>query len=136
MGKVRGELALGLISGFGTVALHGREGFRAELALIACMFSNRVRTGFVPAHEVRVQVPHRRQLRGRLPGRRDQLQAAADKYGVPCLPIESALSIGFLQELGMDRYAVQNVRNWLEDMRHGPPPKDKPRPPTLRLRPA
>src|SRR5215831_8072891 len=35
------EHVMGLISGWGTIAVHGREGFRAEWAAVRCLFTNR-----------------------------------------------------------------------------------------------
>ena len=34
-------VAMGLVIGWGTVALHGREGFRAERAAVRCLFTDR-----------------------------------------------------------------------------------------------
>lgn len=127
------ELVVGLINGYGAVALHGNEGFRAQLATIACIFTDRLQ----PIGDLEERRPHFiASLSDSLNwifGYRDPLTTIADRYGVPCVSLECALSMGLLQELGVGLEAIRQVQYWL---RGGWRPPSKPRPPSLRLRAA
>ena len=79
-GGVRRTVAVGLIQGFGSVALHGEEGFRAGAATVMCIFAD------LPD---RIDYSH---LRARV----------AERYGVPCVSLQAAMSIGLLSEFGVD----------------------------------
>jgi hypothetical protein len=80
---------LGLIAGWGTVVVHGTEGFRAGRAAVRCLFTDRPWQG--PPH----------------PGRRlAALRSAAARHGVPLLPLREAVAVGLLAELGLPRDLV------------------------------
>ncbi|HXN03143.1 MAG TPA: LuxR C-terminal-related transcriptional regulator [Candidatus Dormibacteraeota bacterium] len=86
-------VAVGLILGYGATAVHGWEGYRAGLASIACIFAD------APEALVTENADLRR--------------AVAHEYGVPCIALEAAISIGFLQEFGVHRHAVEQLRAWM-----------------------
>jgi hypothetical protein len=126
---------LGLINGFGTVALHGSEGFRAEGATIVCLFTD-------PLPELESSAWGRERVTLGLNevldwilGCRDPLMSVVDSYGVPYVSVESALAIGLLSELGLSRDALIDVSQWLR-YRPKPPSDPPPSPGPLRLRPA
>jgi len=79
---------LGLIAGWGSVALHGREGFRAERAGLRCLFTDRMWAA----------------------------RAAAAQYGVPLLAVRDAARVGLLAELGVPEpqvaEAVELASRW------------------------
>lgn len=87
-------VAVGLILGYGAIAVHGCEGYRAGLASVACIF----------ADAPEALVTEKANLR----------RTVADEYGVPCIVLDAAISIGFLQELGVRRQAVEQTRAWIE----------------------
>lgn len=139
-------LVLGLINGFGTVAVHGQEGFRAEMASIACLFTDKVQS-----LQAKPRIPWRLRLHfgGGVfgsPDRRNRVQTVADTYGVPCASLEAAESIGLLSELGVRPDSIAAAKTWLNKLRcYAPPPRPPKRPPApkppppsgpLRLRPA
>jgi len=101
-------VAVGLILGYGATAVHGLEGYRAGLASVACIFAD--------APEALVTE------------KADLRRTVSDEYGVPCIALEAAISIGFLQELGVRREAVEQLRAWIEASRplaqapESPPP--------------
>jgi hypothetical protein len=107
----RRRAVFGLINGYGTIALHGTEGFRAEFATIACLFPDRIgasgrlervrRPRYVDAGDATKQW---------IDGSTGALKAIADRYGVPLVPLKSALSIGLLDELGATKEATEEVR--------------------------
>jgi regulatory LuxR family protein len=86
-------VAVGLIQGYGTIAMHGSEGFRAELARVVCIFSD-------APEPVAPEAAHLR-------------RAVAKVYGVPCVALEAGVSIGLLQELGVRGRAVEQLAAWM-----------------------
>lgn len=125
--RVEDASALGLVRGWGEVAVHGREGFRAERAGIACIFSDwvwdaprlpppegplksalwRVRAtlGWSP----RAIQPH--------PERRTSLHRVAGTYGVPVVSLGGALRCGLLAELGATDGMTREVAAWLTQLK-------------------
>jgi DNA-binding CsgD family transcriptional regulator len=85
--------AVGLIRGYGAIAVHGREGFRAGLASVVCIFSD--------APEPLVMEPG------------DARRRVAEEYGVPCITLERAISIGFLREMGVGSDAIDRLEGWI-----------------------
>lgn len=122
---------LGLINGYGNVAFHGEEGFRAELASLACIFTDRIELPLLGG----LLRPSRRPLTRVLPVRLQQtlrsrsLRGNGTYYGVPCVSIESALSLGLLQEFGVRPQAIAELRQWVTDRRTPPTGSAPPRPP-------
>lgn len=106
-------VAVGLIHGYGAIALHGAQGFRAEYASIVCLFAD---------------APQPCQPST------DPLSAIAERYGVPHPTLQAALSIGLLQEFGVETHAIQELRSWLLNGRPLPnfEPPPRPSPPPLK----
>ena len=115
---------MGLMRGWGTVALHGREGFRAQHASVVCLFSD---WPFIP-RAMRLggkgwvrwwrilslllqgeagPVPDQRERLGRLP-------ETARAYGVPLVSIADSMRLGLLQELSVGTPALDEIRAWLK----------------------
>jgi hypothetical protein len=112
---------MGLIAGWGTVAMHGREGFRAERAAMKCLFTDwswnaskwhgsgglsgwwhRTRG---PAAEPEPPVPVDPDL-----GRADALREVAARYGVPLVSLRRATSLGLLSEWEIPRAQIEEAR--------------------------
>lgn len=91
-GPVDGAV-LGLIHAWGDIAVHGKEGFRAEHASVACLFSDRLMDG-MPRWVARLDERHWT-LRAR------HLRHASERYGVPLLSLRDAQSTGLLAEFGV-----------------------------------
>jgi hypothetical protein len=89
----QGTVAVGLIQGYGAVAVHGGEGYRAALASVACIFSDAPQPLLTGPVEVRRRV--------------------AEEYGVPCITLDAAISIGFLHEMGVEPQAVEQLKTWI-----------------------
>jgi len=86
-------VAVGLIRGYGAIALHGREGFRAGLASVICIFSDAPEPLVTELGDARRRV--------------------AEEYGVPCIVLDAAISIGFLHEMGVGSQAVEQLKAWI-----------------------
>jgi hypothetical protein len=104
---------MGLVAGWGTVAVHGAEGFRAERAAIRCLISDRP-WPWSPRLRTRVAAWCRRSGRGEPPAvdaldapRQRSLRSVAARYAVPLLSLRDAVGHGVLGELGLsvDRVA-------------------------------
>jgi hypothetical protein len=111
---------MGLVSGWGTVARHGREGFRAERAALRCLFTDRPWTGATPPGPPLAAAGWwRRRFEAPAPaeaaaprggrGRLDELAAVAARYGVPLVSLRSAVDLGLLSELGVPRAHVREA---------------------------
>jgi hypothetical protein len=77
---------LGLVAGWGAVALHGAEGFRAQRASVLAVFDH-------PLWESR-----------------SPLDRLANRYGVPALWLRTALEAGVLAEFGASPGSIAEVR--------------------------
>lgn len=113
---------IGLVAAYGTVALHGREGFRAEMARITCLFSDEI--ALAPVERLW------RSLRRRLHLRADDgpsenlsrtrtLKTLASRYSVPLVSLQTAISFGLLTELGVQQDAIVELQTWLKPSRIG-----------------
>jgi hypothetical protein len=119
----RFQPVLGLMSGWGTVAIHGDEGFRAQRGAVVCVFSDAIwdaeldqllfgRKGL----HARVAGLFRSEARRR--ARWSRLQAVAARYGVPLVSLGEAVRLGVLQELGVPAAVVERMeRNRLRGAR-------------------
>lgn len=117
--------AVGLIAAWGEIALHGREGFRAERASVRCLFTDWAGAVPVPRHGAgrgprwtdRLRdLEHR--LRRRLapdpdPNRVPILRGVAARYGVPLLSLRAAVESRLLCELGVPATRIAEVRAWV-----------------------
>lgn len=105
---------LGLMSGWGTVAVHGTEGFRAQRGSVVCLFSEPI---WDP--ELDRMLFGRAGLRARLAGllrsearrrsRWSRLRSAASRYGVPLVSLGDAVRFGVLRELGVPAHMVERL---------------------------
>lgn len=118
---------LGLILGWGSIALHGSEGFRAQRAEVLCLFSDWCWES--PAlSERRMGIRFQLALRtwrfravSQAPSHLRDLEQAACTYGVPLLSLETALTHGVLAEFGVDQRGRGQVQAWVEHSRaHAP----------------
>jgi hypothetical protein len=112
---------IGLVAAFGTVAVHGGEGFRAEMARVTCLFSDEI--ALAPVEKLW------RSLRRRLHRRADDglndpvlspsdpLKTVAGRYAVPLVSLQSAISLGLLGELGVQQDAIVELQEWLKPSR-------------------
>ena len=99
----------GLVRAWGELAIHGTEGFRAEKATVACVFTDRIWDRSLPSYP-RQQFSFRHWLRSSSlrfdapragSSRLTQLSAVASRYGVPVASLRDALDNGLLSELGV-----------------------------------
>jgi hypothetical protein len=86
-------VAVGLVLGYGAIAVHGGEGYRAGLASVACIFADAPEALETEKANLR--------------------RAVADEYGVPCIGLDAAISIGFLHEMGVGSQAVEQLKAWI-----------------------
>jgi hypothetical protein len=115
---------MGLMRGWGTVAVHGDEGFRAENASVVCLFSD---WPFMP-REMRLGggrwTRWWRLLSLLMEGetdppppdqndRRLALRDTADRYGVPLVSLSDSIRLGLLEELDVGQEAVDELKTWL-----------------------
>jgi hypothetical protein len=113
---------MGLVAGWGTVALHGREGFRAERAALRCLFTDRPwSSSTAPGAPGRLvgwwrrtigrtapPEPPEREAR-REPRHLDELEAVAASYGVPLVSLRGAATLGLLSELGVPQPQIEEA---------------------------
>lgn len=112
----------GLIQGWGEVALHGEEGFRAADAAVVALFTDWVwgagsKPGDARGWWWRLLHPGEalwsRSRTPPDPSREHLLTEVARTYAVPLLPLADALGSGFLAELGVDVGRREEVRRLL-----------------------
>ena len=113
---------MGLVVGWGTVALHGREGFRAERAALRCLFTDRPwSAAALPGAPSRLAGWWRRAIGRTAPteppekaapreiGHLDELEAVAAHYAVPLVSLRAAADLGLLSELGVPEAQVEEA---------------------------
>jgi hypothetical protein len=111
-------IVLGLMRAWGEIAVHGREGFRAQHAAVACLFSDGIPLVVPDArhHPVGPTGLPAPSCPDAVPGPRDQvLRPVADRFGVPLLAMRAAAEHGVLEELGADGQAMHAVDTWMAD---------------------
>ena len=115
LSSVHTKLVVGLIVGWGTVAIHGDEGFRAQHAAIRCLLADSIWDKSLDP------------LCGQLgwwlaPGRwlgllnrsrstPSALQGVASEYAVPVLPLADAVRSGLLAEFGLSGQQLERARS-------------------------
>lgn len=93
------SVVLGLVRAWGDIAIHGEEGFRAEHASVACLFTDRLMDGmpkWVTGLDERLWTIRARRLR-----------RTSERYGVPLLSLQDAYSTGLLAEFGVSTSLVR-----------------------------
>jgi hypothetical protein len=115
---------LGLIQGWGEVAVHGSEGFRAEHSTVACLFTDWIWDAARlprPRGNLEGLVWRLQQAVGYVPRptppdpwRRASIEQAAAHSGVPLLGLSDALQHNVLREFGVLSEAIDEVSTWLE----------------------
>jgi hypothetical protein len=118
----RRSVVLGLVAGWGTVAVHGDEGFRAQRASVICLFSDPVAD---PVSAPPERWPRWWARPARWMGceratssRLDSLRRAAAHYGVPLLSLTDAIRLGVLGEFGVSESSLSDVEAQLPGPYH------------------
>lgn len=103
------DVVIGLMEGWGTVAIHGDEGFRSQFAVVRCLFADTI-ADRLPARAGWWERMVRVLRMGKSDARRaTALRLAADLYGVPLLSLADAVRLGVLGELGVPESGVREV---------------------------
>lgn len=110
-------LVVGLIAGWGTIAIHGDEGFRAQRAQILCLLADSIWDKSMDSlcGQQSWWLASSRRL-GLVAGRRSTpsaLRRAASDYAVPVLPLADAVRSGLLAELGLSDQQLERARSVL-----------------------
>ena len=113
---------MGLVAGWGTVAVHGREGFRAERAALRCLFTDRPWSTSTGARYPGGLLGWWRRTIGRTAppeppdrivpreaGPLDELEMVAARYGVPLASLRGAADLGLLSELGVPEAQIEEA---------------------------
>jgi hypothetical protein len=114
------DLVTGLAAGWGTVAIHGSEGFRAERARILCLFEDWLWDRHSRPSSVREAKWLSRGLRWLTsshplfsePMDSQTVHNVAEAYGVPVLSLGEAFRKGVLSEFGISQAAIDELREW------------------------
>ena len=124
---VRGVVSsvLGLITAWGTVALHGREGFRAQHASVTCLFTDWAGSAPVPrltesrferwSRRVFDRYVERAPRAGQAPNpeRLASLREVGGRYAVPLVSLRGALRLRVLGEWGIPQPQIQEAEAWV-----------------------
>jgi hypothetical protein len=107
---------MGLVAGWGTVALHGSEGFRAERAAVRCLFTDLPFPWPSPMSDRLATLWRRAVGRGEpapapvlVPADQDRVEAlrgVAALHSVPLVSLRDAVGVGLLGELGLSAEMV------------------------------
>lgn len=112
-------LAMGLVAGWGQVAVHGREGFRSERARLLCLFEDVIAEPFAPPrsrigqwlHSMFWSAPLVRRLKPSPPDP-DGLSKVATDYGVPLMALAESARCGVLAEFGVKPDVIDEIDRW------------------------
>lgn len=94
---------VGVIRAWGEVAVHGDEGFRAQYARVVCLVADSIWDHALdsltrqPGQLMRLLA---RIVPRHLPRRQAALNSAANRYGIPVVPLEQGVRVGLFGELG------------------------------------
>ena len=103
--SVHTALVVGLIAGWGTVAIHGDEGFRAQRASIRCLLADSIwDKSLDPLCDPLgwwLAASRRLGLLARSRSSPSSLQGVASEYAIPVLPLANAVRRGVLAEFGL-----------------------------------
>jgi hypothetical protein len=115
--SVRTVLVVGLIVGWGTVAIHGDEGFRAQRAAIRCLLADSIwDKSLDPLCDKLGWWRAAGRWLGLLAKSRSTpaaLQSVASEYAVPALPLADAVRSGVLAEFGLSDQQLERARSVL-----------------------
>ncbi len=109
---------IGIVAGWGTVALHGTEGFRAQFAMVRCLIRDwpwdetltAIAQAGKPARWRTTLLPWRRNASQ---GWISEIRRTASRYRVPLISLAQAVPLGVLAELGVDRVIVGELEDRL-----------------------
>jgi hypothetical protein len=116
---------LGLIVGWGTVAIHGGDGFRAQHASVTCLFTDWAGAAHAPDLARSRLTRWSQRVLGRGfnryreagaepdPRRLPALRGAARRHAVPLVSLRGALGMGVLGEWGIPPRRIQEVEAWV-----------------------
>ena len=117
LSSVRGALVVGLIAGWGTVAIHGDEGFRAQRAAIRCLLMDSIWDKSMDplCGQQTWSLAAGRWLRlfARPRSTASSLRRVATEYAVLALPLADAVQGGVLAELGVSDQQLERARSAL-----------------------
>lgn len=106
----QGRAVLGLVAGWGDVAIHGDEGFRARMARPLVLFDD-----VIGLSRLR---PMRRLYRWRAA----TLRRLEGRYGVPVISLDRAITHGILAEMGVSQQGITQAATLLRRDRLVYPP--------------
>ena len=117
LSSVRTVLVVGLIVGWGAIAIHSDEGFRAQRAAIRCLLADSIWDKSLDP--LCAQLP-RWLAMGRWLGllaksraTPSALRGVASEYAVPMLPLADAVRSGVLAEFGLSHQQLERARSTL-----------------------
>jgi hypothetical protein len=117
LSSVHAELVVGLIVGWGTVAIHGDEGFRAQRAAILCLLTDSIwDKSLDPLCDQRpwwLAAGRWLRLLARPRSTPASLRRVASEYAVPVLPLADAVRSGVLAEFGLSDQQLERARSVL-----------------------
>ncbi len=113
MARSERDPAIGLVAGWGNVAIHGTEGFRAEHVTVLCLLRDWAWSEVLDA-VAGLGTPRRCQRIFQRWGRTSplwtsNLHRAAATYAVPLVTLRDAIQIGMLRELGVNRDVIRGI---------------------------
>ncbi len=104
---------MGLISAWGNVVVHGREGFRAERAAVLCLFTDRPWSATAvlgaPSRRGLPRSPTEPPSQGAVheADQRNAIRGVAARHGVPLVSLRGAVALGLLSELGVPMEQIE-----------------------------
>jgi len=117
LSSVRGTLVVGLIAGWGKVAIHGDEGFRAQRASIRCLLMDSIwdksMDQLCGQQAWWLAAGRRLRLCARPRSAASSLQRVASEYAVLALPLADAVQGGVLAEFGVSDQQLERARSVL-----------------------
>jgi len=117
LSSVRTVLVVGLIAGWGRVAIHGDEGFRAQYAAIRCLLMDSIwdksMDPLCGQQGWWLAAGRWLRLSARPRSTPSSLRRVASEYGVPALPLADAVQSGVLAEFGLSDQQLERARSVL-----------------------
>ena len=117
LSSVHAELVVGLIAGWGTIAIHGEEGFRAQRAAILCLLTDSIwDKSLDPLCDQQawwLAAGRWLRLLARPRSTPASLRRLAAEYAVPVLLLADAVRSGVLAEFGLSDQQLERARSVL-----------------------